>query len=1807
MTLRSPQGRLSILCYYLIRNLLLYGIVNNLFCVNSQTVAGFISVGSFVVGSGPGWQSSSLCLNCVQVCAILFGGSTDQYSCSTSSSEVNFLAFVDGYGDITHCGSNPVSQSFLPMTFYSGYGAFSAYIHDHECTARNYCYSGAPSSQPTGQPSSQPATHPSRQPTGVPTSQPTRDPMSFPTTQPSGRPSRQPSGHPSAQPSAGETAQPTCRPSVQPSAQPVSFPTGFPSGLPSVQPSSLPTSLPSRLPSSQPTNQPISRPSSQPSTQPSSQPSKQPNSFPSTQPTAQPNGRPSNQPTCQPTSQPSCQPNARPSAQPSRQPSSQPSNQPISFPTALPSSQPSSQPTGQPSSQPTRRPSLQPSNHPSSQPSNQPISSPSIQPSSQPTSIPTEQPSSQPTGRPVARPSSQPTRIPSGQPSNQPTRRPSSQPSSKPATFPSSQPTRSPTGQPSSGPSGQPSSRPSSSPFSEPTNRPSSHPTVQPTGLPTAQPSSWPSSRPSVVPSGQPSCLPSIGPSSRPSCVPFVQPTTVPSNQPSGYPTVQPSSVPSSTPSNQPTDHPSASPSVQPSESPSSQPTLIPSSNPSALPTNRPSDQPTGVPSRQPASFPTSQPLSFPSNQPTGHPSSDPSSQPTDLPTSQPSNKPTNQPTIEPSSQPTVMPTRQPSQQPSNRPTGSPSGQPSALPTNQPTVVPSIQPSNRPSNRPTGFPTNQPSNFPSSCPSRQPTDIPSCQPSIRPTSQPTMVPSVRPTSLPTEQPTVLPTCLPTSQPSRCPSVQPVSSPSACPSSQPILIPTAQPFAVPTSAPQATIYQTNGVLFYLGVTSSTNKTVENKNNPLGSSFILFGRNSKHQSGFPQTISLDSSMSHEFVSPIISNEAGIRNDITIRSTTIVGDINGDGFLDLLVGYPLTSKCSVYLGDGVNDFATIITTKGESFAIIGDPYQGGGFLGWSSIRAGDLNGDEIDEIMISAIYANVIYVIYGRTHFEKTINILEEVTNNKKGFQIQGSDQEMNFGVSLTLLHHFRKGSHADIAVTAQRPTGGQCVVYILFGGVLFNEPGNLIAIDQIKNNPMVCLRIVTPLYSFAGFSLAGIGDINSDGYDDLAIGSVPYFRGSYVEQKTYILYGRVFNASEREFALSEMSEKDGIIITGGGFMVTGVGDVNGDNVADVMISSYYDWKGQKSAYLISIPANMTYSPSLQPSSSPTMTTTVASNYSLFPNDTNSTSFPVFAPSFRPSFVPSLFNSSSTTRLPTRVVFAVGTARPSAGKPSLAPSLSPTSGYHHLRGFPTKMPSPMITGMPTINTTVFTEIECSSAREDKEDNCHRIRNGTHFLFRIIANAGIVKIVGNEEGGAKNVYVLYPPKERVDVIIENFRVSTDIISVAHLNEAGYSYFSLETIAYSLKNGQPLTLLFCTENTLQITLLSHTKFDLQAANFLFTQEDNQVVSQEQGSYRNTILAKVQIGIVAGVLFFLLCVFSALSYQHKLEEKEKEKQEQNWLQSLMKGDLHEVEALNPLPESPSHSSSVSSRSSSSDSSSREDDVNECWGMGKDLSQSKNDEKDDESSTVVVVHEDNEKNDEPIPMNLKNVPNNANQAEILLDENHHSVPPSLPLALPDGGANRENNDVTSINSNDWEDALAFSDEEVEKDNDDNQDEDRLISPKNPYLPMETKKGRLTANGQFPISQRNSSMNPNCNSSTTAYNNINNGIINMRQSVRIKFRPEESGPTQMISPHKQLSRSSSASSSSAYSSNSSQKSFERSSDKISPFDANNVIDDNLKKAVKGHSQESNGKDDKQDIPSIDSDEWENALASSDDDEG
>jgi hypothetical protein len=1323
-----------------------------------------------------------------------------------------------------------------------------------------------------------------RTPSSQPTNQPTRLPTTQPSTHPTRKPSSQPSSRPSVQPSCSPSSQPSSRPS-RPTSQPSGRPTAYPSSQPFSSPSSQPTTLPLALPSSQPSLQPSSLPSSQPNSSPSSQPSARPSCEPTIQPFAEPSSLPSTQPTTKPTSQPISLPTGQPSVQPSRQPTSSPTRQPSAQPSCRPTRQPSSLPT----SQPSRLPSSQPSLQPSVQPTTQPIAHPSSQPSVQPSSFPSSQPSAQPIGKPSGQPTSQPTDRPTRQPSSQPTEQPSTQPSEQPSKQPTSKPTRQPTAQPSSLPSSCPSVQPTSQPSGRPSTQPSALPSNQPTVVPSSVPSRFPSAQPSAFPSSQPSSVPTKQPTSLPTSQPSEQPTNRPSSFPSSQPTSFPTVCPSTQPTNQPTGTPSSFPSAQPSTWPTTQPT--------SLPTNRPTSQPSCSPSQQPSSHPTCQPSSLPSGQPTRRPSCQPSGRPSAFPSVQPTALPSAQPTEIPSSRPSSFPTRQPTTNPTTQPSGFPSSQPSSCPS----IVPSIQPSSLPTTVPSSFPSSQPTSLPSTLPSSQPTVVPSSQPSRQPSTQPTSQPFSFPSSRPTSQPSSRPSTVPSIQPSSSPSRQPNSAPSSHPSTQPTTIPTAQPFAYPTFAPVATIYESKGVLFYPGNPLYTN--IPTNHSFLGTSYILFGRNFNHESRFPSVIPLSSSAAAAFVSVINDDSGGIQGDITTRSTTVIGDINGDGFNELMVGYPLESRCDIYLG---NSFHAEFVLTDVSIALVGDLEKGGGQLGWASIRVGDLNHDGLEEIMVSAIYANIVYVLYGKPEFPRVMNVNSDLLA-KDGFMIIGSEKDTNFGVALALVHDFNKDQFQDIAISAIQSSGNQNVIYLLLGNSGFGKSG-IIRIDQLIGSSLSLLKIVAPVNSFAGFSLAGIGDINNDGYNDLAIGSVPS-SSSHNEQATYLIYGKTVTLASNELVLIRITKDEGFIITGGGFLVQGVGDVNNDGVTDVMITSYSGWKGKGNAYLITYPTFASHSPTAQPSSLPSSIPSLSpstqaehlsspsSNSSNNNNNNtaiNSTHSPSRTPTVRLTSLPTLFPSSASptvkpTLSPTMIPTLTKTAAPviSSMPTTRLPTLQPTT--RRFSSSLTTSPSPSSPSSfiqsfsPTIDESIIAHITCSEA-----GSCQGEETGNN-QFLISATSGTIRITGNSNvngfGKTRNIYIIAPPSaptENLFIVIRHFNISLDIIDLSHLSEIGFEYMTIEEISFS--NINPLSLLFC-NNKIEVILPTQKSFDLQATNFVFTVPGSVKANQQEEFDRKSVSdSPLQlVGLIVLAVSLLFCVLRVCAEQDQEPEKEDKK------------------------------------------------------------------------------------------------------------------------------------------------------------------------------------------------------------------------------------------------------------------------------------------------------------------------------------
>jgi hypothetical protein len=1267
----------------------------------------------------------------------------------------------------------------------------------------------------------------------------------YPTSQPSSPPSSQPTSVPSAQPSIQPSSQPSSQPTNRPSSQPSIQPSSRPTSQPSRQPSSQPFSVPSSQPTTNPTN-PTSRPTCQPTRQPSSSPSAQPSRRPSTQPSNQPTRIPSLQPFAFPTAQPTLQPTGRPSIQPSSQPTRQPSQQPIAFPTSVPSDQPSRKPSSSPSMVPTSQPSIQPSSRPTGQPSNQPTSRPSEQPSSCPTVQPSTQPTDQPSGVPTRIPSSQPSAVPSGLPTGQP----------------SSQPTSQPSGFPSSFPSNQPSSVPSSQPTSLPTTQPSSEPTVQPTMFPTNQPTGIPSSQPSSVPSNQPTSYPSSFPTDQPTSQPSTQPSVQPSIQPTSQPSDQPTSQPTGFPTNQPTTQPSVQPTSQPSSRPSTQPTGVPSAQPSAFPTDQPTvvptDQPTVVPSTQPSAFPTSQPSGFPSEQPTSNP------------TNQPTSVPSMQPSMIPSSQPTSFPSSQPSSCPTGQPTSNPSTQPTCVPSNQPSTFPSLQPFSRPSGQPSSFPTCQPSGLPTSIPSMQPSSVPSIQPSAIPTRPP----SVQPSSTPTTQPS--------SRPTGIPSRQPTSAPTGRPTVQPTVRPSSQPSGFPTRSPAAMFYQIEGFLFYPGIPNAQNVT-RNDDGTVGSSYIVFGQRKSQK--VVSSISLLSPVDSGYYAKVAPGNGGIIPDTSnTQSLTFIGDINGDTYPDILIGRPFLSRCSFFYGDPVGfEASTELTALSESFSIHGDPID---LFGWSSSRIGDVNQDGLDEILTSAIGINTVYIIYGKRSFPISMNIHE--LDASEYVKIVSSDTEVNFGVSVSLARDFNGDHFRDLLITCVDYVLQRNVIYVLFGPAAWSG-GNTVKIKDLPSSSY--LKITAP-DTFTGYSVAGIGDINKDGYDDIALGRLTSTGTKLPLERTFIIYGN--SRSSGSFELNQMTSEDGFIIYNGGFFVKGIGDVNDDGIDDFMICSYPSWQGQANTYLIQTPSNMTTSPTFLPTMVPSVR-------------------PTFSPSFSlsPTFVPSA-PSPNITAYPTMPVTESPTPVPTDFPISLEPSMAPTRALYVLTSAkPSKRPtkSPVFkvtrkpTNKPTVTATSLRTVEGNTPiRDEPFVDINSPEDGVYYgtinnnRFIISASQGNVEIVPAGTTNNTNIYLFLPvpgDAEKHVATVRNFHVNTDIINLSRF-PAIRNITDVPYIVQPTENSNQYIIIAPAKNY-EIHFPSISSFSyFKRSNFYFVMDP--VHNKDSSDFQKFVVI-LCVGSIA-VLFIAALVLKkddkdSEENDYYSEEDKKEDRAENWVYKMV--------------------------------------------------------------------------------------------------------------------------------------------------------------------------------------------------------------------------------------------------------------------------------------------------------------------------
>jgi len=368
---------------------------------------------------------------------------------------------------------------------------------------------------------------------------------------------------------------------------------------------------------------------------------------------------------------------------------------------------------------------------------------------------------------------------------------------------------------------------------------------------------------------------------------------------------------------------------------------------------------------------------------------------------------------------------------------------------------------------------------------------------------------------------------------------------------------------------------------------------------GMTFLVFGK----QLGWVDiNLHVDNSQQDGLPEGIVRIYGGNAGDMAGYSVDTAGDVNGDGFDDILIGAwgasPLgrTNAGEVHLLFGHGgawgdiDFAGSINgpvIPSTGIRILGDDAEG--HSGVSVSTAGDVDGDGYDDILIGTAYANAgsgewageVFLVMGRGPGAWTGDI-DLATPPSGVSHIHYDDTDDLSGAWVSEAGDVNGDGYADFLIGNDQadPAGGEDAgeTYLLFGNPLIWTDINLDTADG------VIVFSGARAGDESGRAVSSAGDVNGDGFGDFMIGAPGIDRldggGAVMNMDiggAYVVYGH-YGAwddgswSDRDFSVAELNSSEGTFVSGRstqeymGYSVSSAGDLNGDGVDDMLFGAW-----------------------------------------------------------------------------------------------------------------------------------------------------------------------------------------------------------------------------------------------------------------------------------------------------------------------------------------------------------------------------------------------------------------------------------------------------------------------------------------------------------------------------------------------------------------------------------------------------------------------------------------------------------------
>jgi len=346
---------------------------------------------------------------------------------------------------------------------------------------------------------------------------------------------------------------------------------------------------------------------------------------------------------------------------------------------------------------------------------------------------------------------------------------------------------------------------------------------------------------------------------------------------------------------------------------------------------------------------------------------------------------------------------------------------------------------------------------------------------------------------------------------------------------------------------------------------------------GASYVIYGK----ESGFASDIQLEALSS---ANGFMLSGAGTY-DQTGGSVSSAGDVNGDGFGDVIVGAlgaspngDSSGASYVVFGTGSGlgsnvDLSSLDGTNG--FRLSGAAEFD--LSGWSVSSAGDVNGDGFGDLVIGArdadpngLSSGESYLVFGKgSGFTASLNL--SALNGTNGLHFDGVAAGDQAGNSVHSAGDVNGDGYDDVIIGAPGADANGTdsgAAYVVFG----QQSGFTSGINLSTLNGTTGFKISgVEAYDSTGFSVGAAGDINGDGFDDMVVGAYGARSNSQPHSgASFVVFGKA-DGFGAEIALSDLNGTNGFRISGtdfgdgSGLSVSGAGDFNGDGYDDLIIGA------------------------------------------------------------------------------------------------------------------------------------------------------------------------------------------------------------------------------------------------------------------------------------------------------------------------------------------------------------------------------------------------------------------------------------------------------------------------------------------------------------------------------------------------------------------------------------------------------------------------------------------------------------------